>query len=195
MSDKYFYRPLGYYGGMVLKCAGICDDSNIDKANELFIERKDPVYLPGFVILDSYMGDKVTVDRSNNYKEFNYGDKPVGTKRAMPTILRKGCYRNNIDDENGIEVARIGLFALNDDSDPTIEAFRDEIVDRYNADPLVVKVEVIKVYGNDMIYPKNSAGERFAAISGKKTFTGQDLANIRALGFVIEEVAGKKLAA
>lgn len=84
----------------------------------------------------------------------------------FPKTLRNGCYRNNIEDESGIEVAR-----------------------------LVVKVEVIKVYGNDMIYPKNSAGERFAAISGKKTFTGQDLANIRALGFVIEEVAGKKLAA
>lgn len=59
----------------------------------------------------------------------------------------------------------------------------------------VVKIEVIKVYGNDMIYPKNSAAERFAAIAGKKTFTSQDLANIKALGFTVEEVAAKKLVA
>ena len=86
-------------------------------------------------------------------------------------------------------------FALTDDSDPASEALRDEIVDRYNADPLVVKVEIVKVYGKDMIYPKNSAGERFAAIAGKKTFSSQDLANIKALGFAVEEIATKKLAA
>ena len=115
--------------------------------------------------------------------------------KAIPAVLRKGCYRNNIEDESGIEVARIGLFALNDDSDPTIEAFRDEIVDRYNAERPVVKVEVRNVYGNDMIYPANAAAERFAAIAGNKTLRGIDLVNIKALGFAVEEVAAKKLAA
>lgn len=117
------------------------------------------------------------------------------TGKNLPNILRCGCYRNNIENEFGKEVARVGLFALTDDSDPASEAMRDEIVDRYNADPLVVKVEIVKVYGNDMIYPKNSAGERFAAIAGKKTFSSQDLANIKALGFAVEEIATKKLAA
>lgn len=113
----------------------------------------------------------------------------------LPTILRKGCYRNNIEDETGIEVMRVGLFALNDDSDPTIEAFRDLVVDRYNADRPVVKVEVRSIYGNSTIYPANNTAERFAAIAGKKTLSNADLMNIQALGFTVEEVTAKKLAA
>lgn len=113
----------------------------------------------------------------------------------FPNVLRKGCYRNNIVDESGIEVARIGLFALNDDSDPVIESFRDEIIDRYNAPKLVAKVEVRNVYGNEMIYPANFEAERFAAIAGKKTLSRTDLMNIKAIGFAVEEVAAKKLAA
>jgi len=119
----------------------------------------------------------------------------------LPTILRKGCYRNNIEDESGIEVARIGLFALNDDSDPTIEAFRDEIVDRYNTNnPFfllrsAVNVEIRNVFGNDLIYPANEAAELFTKISGKKTLDANDLDNIRALGFLVKEVTTKKLAA
>lgn len=111
----------------------------------------------------------------------------------LPTILRKGCYRNNIEDETGIEVMRVGLFALNDDSDPTIEAFRDLVVDRYNADRPVVKVEVRSVYGNSTIYPANAAAKRFAAIARKKTLDRFDLLNIGALGFAVEEVSIKKL--
>ena len=113
----------------------------------------------------------------------------------FPNVLRKGCYRNNIADDTGIEVARIGLFALNDDSDPTIEAFRDEIIARYNADRKVVQVEVRSVFGNNMIYPANRAAELFARIAGKKTLDGADLINIKALGYAVEEVAPKKLAA
>lgn len=115
--------------------------------------------------------------------------------KAIPAVLRKGCYRNNIEDESGIEVMRIGLFALNDDSDPTIEAFRDMVVDRYNAERQVVKVEVRNVYGNEIIYPANRQAELFTKIAGKKTLNGIDLVNIKALGFAVEEVASKKLAA
>lgn len=130
--------------------------------------------------------------------------------KNFPKILRKGIYRNNIEDERGIEVARVGLFALNDDSDPAAEALRDEIVDRYNMkdgflaelsrledriERMNVVVEVRNVYGNEMIYPANFEAERFAAIAGKKTLSRTDLMNIKALGFVVEEVAVKKLAA
>lgn len=59
----------------------------------------------------------------------------------------------------------------------------------------VVKVEVRSVYGNDTIYPANFEAERFAVIAGKKTLSRTDLMNIKALGFVVEEVAIKKLAA
>lgn len=140
MSDKYFYRPIAAYNGMVLKCAGICNASNIDMANELYIEKSDPVYLPGFVVLDGYKGDKITINRNNVANSFSFGD-------PLPV-----------------------------DSD-------------------IVEVEIRSVYGNDMIYPANFAAERFAAIAGKKTLSLADLANIKALGFAVEEVAAKKLAA
>lgn len=74
MADKYFYRPLAAYAGKVFKCAGICDESNVAMANELFIGKVDPVYLSGFVILDIYRGDKVTIDSNNAVKEFKFGD-------------------------------------------------------------------------------------------------------------------------
>lgn len=114
---------------------------------------------------------------------------------ALPRILRKGIYRNNIENENGLEVARLGLFAIVGDEDPSAEALRDAIVDRYNAPALVCKVEVRNVFGNEMIYPANFEAERFAAIAGKKTLSRTDLMNIKALGFAVEEVATKKLAA
>ena len=60
---------------------------------------------------------------------------------------------------------------------------------------LVVRVEVRSVYGNEMIYPVCFYAERFAAIAGKKTLSRTDLMNIKALGFAVEEVAIKKLAA
>lgn len=63
------------------------------------------------------------------------------------------------------------------------------------AEGLVAAVEVRNVYGNEMIYPANFAAERFAAIAGKKTLSRADLTNIKGLGFAVEEVATKKLAA
>ena len=59
----------------------------------------------------------------------------------------------------------------------------------------IVEVEVRSVYGNELIYPANFEAERFAAIAGTKTLNRTDLMNIKALGFVVEEVSIKKLAA
>jgi len=52
----------------------------------------------------------------------------------------------------------------------------------------VVQIQVRNVYGNDLIYPINEAAKRFAAIAGKKTLASNDLANIRLLGFTVEQV-------
>jgi len=70
----------------------------------------------------------------------------------------------------------------------------------FYGDPLpvdnnIVEVEVRSVYGNDMIYPANDVAERFTNLTGKKTLSRTDLANIRAIGFEVKEVASKKLAA
>lgn len=141
MNDKYFYRPLAAFHGQVFKCAGICNASNIDMANEMYIKNADPVYLPGFVVLDGYKGDKVKIGPDNVAREFKFGD-------MLPA---------------------------------------DEF--------FVCQVEVRNVYGNAMIYPANQAAELFAKLAGKKTLDRDDLKNIKALGFVVEEVASKKLAA
>ncbi len=139
MADKYFYRPLAFFGGKVLKCAGICDATNIDKANELYIERREDGYLPGFIVLDAYRGDRIVVDRNNVAKEYKDGDPLPGD--------------------------------------------------------FVAAFEVRNVFGNNLIYPANEAARLFAKIAGKKTLDRNDLDNIRALGFLVKEVATKKLAA
>ncbi len=146
MSDKYFYRPLVAFAGKVFKCAGICDEVNIGLANEIFLETDEAyikgrgnVYLPGFIVLDGYRGDKVVIGGDNIAKEFNYGD-PVTEKP-------------------------------------------------------VIKVEVRNVFGVFKIYPMNEAAELIAKIAGTKTITNEALAYAERLGFLVEEVAVKKLAA
>ena len=67
----------------------------------------------------------------------------------------------------------------------------------FYGDPLpvdnnIVEVEVRSVYGNNMIYPANDVAERFTNLTGKKTLSRTDLANIRALGFAVKEIASKK---
>lgn len=78
--------------------------------------------------------------------------------------------------------------------EPTGRGYVLPIANKGPANPAVL-VEVRDVYGNTTIYPANAAAERFAAIAGKKTLSRTDLMNITALGFVVEEVATKKLAA
>ena len=77
---------------------------------------------------------------------------------------------------------------------PTGRGYVLPIKEKGPANPAVL-VEVRNVFGNETIYPANAAAERFAAIAGKKTLSKTDLANITSLGFVVEEVATKKLAA
>lgn len=141
MSELYFYRPLAAYNGRVFKCAGICNGSSIEIANELWIKKSgDPVYLPGVAVIDGYKGDKITINRNNVSNQFFYGD-------PLPV------------------------------------------------DNIIVEIEVRSVYGNNKIYPANDVAERFAALTGKKTLSRTDLANIKALGFAVKEIASKKLAA
>lgn len=54
--------------------------------------------------------------------------------------------------------------------------------------PQVVQIQVRNVYGVPKIYPVNNAAQVFANIAGKKTLDQADLANIKALGFLVIEV-------
>lgn len=58
--ENYFYRPLAYFNGQVLKCAGICTEHNQGFCSEEF-NKPDAsgVYLPGFVIVEGYRRDKI----------------------------------------------------------------------------------------------------------------------------------------
>ncbi len=50
---KYFYRPIPYYSGRVLKCAGICTEDNVR-----WFTRENP----GTVVVEGYRGDRVCAD-------------------------------------------------------------------------------------------------------------------------------------
>lgn len=50
---KYFYRPIAFYNGAVLKCAGIANETNLG----WFIEQT-----PGTIVLDGYRGDRIRAD-------------------------------------------------------------------------------------------------------------------------------------
>ena len=62
-SERYFYRPLAYFGGETLKCAGICTEENRVWFSEE-CNKTDPkgVHLPGVVIVEGYRGDKIDSD-------------------------------------------------------------------------------------------------------------------------------------
>lgn len=94
MSSMYYYRPLAFFGGKVFKCAGICNASNADMANELYIEKADPVYLPGFAVVDGYKGDKITIDRSNVAKEFKFGESSLSETMMNDDLWSEKDSRN-----------------------------------------------------------------------------------------------------
>jgi hypothetical protein len=50
LTLPYFYRPLAFYNGRVLKCAGIATTGNIDHLNAEH---------PGGVVLEGYRGDRI----------------------------------------------------------------------------------------------------------------------------------------
>lgn len=49
-TPVYFYRPLPYFGGRILKCAGICTEDNL-----LWFTAANP----GTVLVNGYRGDRV----------------------------------------------------------------------------------------------------------------------------------------
>lgn len=51
-----------------------------------------------------------------------------------------------------------------------------------------INVEVKSVYGAPMIYPVCNDAHRFAALTGKKTFSQKDIENIRGLGYIVKAI-------
>ena len=52
-----------------------------------------------------------------------------------------------------------------------------------------INVEIKNVYGNDLIYPINEVGIKFACLLKKKTLTKDELKIIKELGFTIEVIS------
>lgn len=57
-SPLYFYRPLAYFGGHVLKCAGIATADNADWF-PAECGRPSAPYSAGCFILTGYRGDRI----------------------------------------------------------------------------------------------------------------------------------------
>jgi hypothetical protein len=51
---------------------------------------------------------------------------------------------------------------------------------------MLVSIKERSIYGNVLLYPNNQKAEFFARLIGKKTFSNQDIANIKDLGYQIE---------
>ena len=51
-----------------------------------------------------------------------------------------------------------------------------------------IDVEIKNVYGNELIYPINEVGMKFACLLRKKTLTKDDLKIIKDLGFHIQVI-------
>jgi hypothetical protein len=52
----------------------------------------------------------------------------------------------------------------------------------------VIKVIIKNVYGKPLIYPANDVGVKFANLLKVKTFTKDDVENIKLLGYTFEQV-------
>ena len=51
----------------------------------------------------------------------------------------------------------------------------------------IIEVAIKNVYGNDLIYPVGSTAKLFAELTGKKTFSRQDIETIKLLGFQVQQ--------
>jgi len=51
-----------------------------------------------------------------------------------------------------------------------------------------VLVRVRNIYGNPTIYPSNDVADKLCSLSGKKTFSKQDLRTIEQLGFRVQQI-------
>lgn len=54
---------------------------------------------------------------------------------------------------------------------------------------MFITVRIKNIYGNDLIYPVDENAQRFAQLTGKKTFSKWDLRLIRELGYEVEQEA------
>lgn len=50
------------------------------------------------------------------------------------------------------------------------------------------KIRIKNVYGNDLIYPACDISNQFVRLTGRKTFTKENMEIIKSLGYVIEQV-------
>lgn len=55
-----------------------------------------------------------------------------------------------------------------------------------------IKVRIKNIYGNDLIYPVCDKAKYFAAIAKKKTFSKDDIQNIKKLGFEVNVVVAQQ---
>lgn len=58
LTQPYFYFPLSFYNGAVLKCGGIATTGNIEMMKAQH---------PGVIILEGYRGDRI---RAADHSEF-----------------------------------------------------------------------------------------------------------------------------
>ena len=56
----------------------------------------------------------------------------------------------------------------------------------------IIQVFARNVYGNVLVYPKNSLAARMADLLGTKTFTGLQLSKMLDMGFTVEHVMDPK---
>lgn len=49
----------------------------------------------------------------------------------------------------------------------------------------ILSVRITKNYGREAIYPANEIGETFTRLTGNKTLSRDDIANIKNLGFTV----------
>ncbi len=61
MSQAYLYRPIAFYDGKVLKCAGMASDVSRQIAQE-HSDKGEDGYLPGVIETTEYRGDRIHAD-------------------------------------------------------------------------------------------------------------------------------------
>ena len=68
----YLYRPIAAYQGRVLKCAGIATPNSRVVVAERAKDKGDGLtadgYMPGFIELPDYAGDRITADTHTVFK-------------------------------------------------------------------------------------------------------------------------------
>lgn len=93
----YYYRPLAYYGGRVLKCAGHGAENEEHRRFYLAYfdtELEKGRFLPGVQVLEGYRGDRID---AVSHLKYDVDDDPNDAKRlAMETRQREITQVNEI---------------------------------------------------------------------------------------------------